>query len=35
MRVLESRPIFKWNHDVVRDWGADGLARKLGVERLN
>jgi hypothetical protein len=30
-----ARPLFKWNHDVVMDWGADGLARKLGVERLN
>ena len=30
-----ARPIFKWNHDVVMDWGADGLARRLGVERLN
>ena len=30
-----ARPLFKWNHDVVMDWGADGLARRLGVERLN
>jgi hypothetical protein len=30
-----ARPLFKWNHDVVMDWGADGLARKLGVERIN
>jgi hypothetical protein len=29
-----ARPLFKWNHDVVMNWGADGLARKLGVERL-
>ena len=29
-----ARPVFRWNHDVVMDWGADGLARKLGVERL-
>ena len=29
-----ARPVFKWNHDVVMDWGADGLARKLGVERV-
>ena len=29
-----ARPLFKWNHDVVMGWGADGLARKLGVERL-
>ena len=29
-----ARPLFKWNHDVVMDWGADGLARKLGIERV-
>ncbi|HEX8499356.1 MAG TPA: SRPBCC family protein [Pyrinomonadaceae bacterium] len=29
-----ARPVFRWNHDVVMNWGADGLARKLGVERL-
>jgi hypothetical protein len=29
-----ARPIFRWNHDVVMDWGADGLARRLGVKRL-
>ena len=29
-----ARPLFKWNHDVVMEWGAEGLARKLGVERL-
>jgi uncharacterized protein YndB with AHSA1/START domain len=30
-----ARPVFKWNHDVVMGWGAEGLAKKLGVERLN
>lgn len=30
-----ARPVFKWNHDVVMNWGAEGIARKLGVERLN
>jgi hypothetical protein len=30
-----ARPVFKWNHDVVMNWGAEGLARKLGVERLH
>jgi hypothetical protein len=29
-----ARPVFKWNHDVVMNWGAEGIARKLGVERL-
>ena len=29
-----ARPVFRWNHDVVMDWGADGLARRLGVKRL-
>jgi hypothetical protein len=29
-----ARPVFQWNHDVVMNWGAEGLARKLGVERL-
>ena len=29
-----ARPAFRWNHDVVMDWGADGLARRLGVKRL-
>jgi hypothetical protein len=23
-------PLFKWNHDVVMRWGAEGLARRLG-----
>ncbi|HKQ32652.1 MAG TPA: polyketide cyclase, partial [Thermodesulfobacteriota bacterium] len=26
-----ARPIFKWNHDVVMKWGAEGLARRLGA----
>jgi hypothetical protein len=30
-----ARPLFKWNHDVVMNWGAEGLARRLGVERLS
>jgi hypothetical protein len=24
-----ARPVFKWNHDVVMGWGAEGLAKKL------
>lgn len=30
-----ARPLFKWNHDVVMRWGAEGLARELGVELLD
>lgn len=26
-----ARPIFKWNHNVVMSWGAQGLAKRLGV----
>lgn len=26
-----ARPLFKWNHDVVMKWGAEGLARRLGT----
>ncbi|MDQ3817197.1 MAG: SRPBCC family protein [Acidobacteriota bacterium] len=29
-----ARPIFKWNHDVVMRWGAEGLARELGVDLI-
>ena len=29
-----ARPLFRWNHDVVMDWGAEGVARRLGVKRL-
>ncbi|HET7289452.1 MAG TPA: polyketide cyclase, partial [Thermodesulfobacteriota bacterium] len=24
-----ARPLFKWNHDIVMKWGAQGLARRL------
>ena len=24
-----ARPFFKWNHDVVMDWGREGLEKKL------
>ena len=27
-----ARPAFNWNHDVTMRWGAEGLARLLGVE---
>lgn len=30
-----ARPLFKWNHDVVMRWGAEGLARELGVELID
>ena len=29
-----ARPFFKWNHDVVMNWGAEGLAKQLGVTLL-
>jgi uncharacterized protein YndB with AHSA1/START domain len=27
-----ARPLFDWNHDVIMRWGAEGLARRLGVK---
>jgi len=27
-----ARPLFKWNHDVVMNWGAQSLAQRLGVQ---
>jgi hypothetical protein len=26
-----ARPIFSWNHNVVMGWGAEGLAKRLGL----
>lgn len=26
-----ARPVFKWNHDVIMAWGAEGLGKRLGV----
>jgi hypothetical protein len=26
-----ARPLFKWNHDVVMAWGAEGLRKRLGA----
>ena len=26
-----ARPVFKWNHNVVMNWGAQGLAKRLGA----
>lgn len=28
------KPAFKWNHDVVMRWGAEGLAKKLNAELI-
>ncbi len=30
-----AKPLFSWNHDVIMDWGAEGLARKLGCKRVS
>lgn len=27
-----ARPLFKWNHDVIMGWGAEGLAGRLGAD---
>jgi hypothetical protein len=27
-----ARPLFEWNHNVVMSWGAQGLAKRLGVK---
>lgn len=29
--AVVARPLFRWNHDVVMRWGAEGLSRRLGV----
>jgi Polyketide cyclase / dehydrase and lipid transport len=29
-----ARPIFAWNHDVVMNWGGEGLARRMGARLL-
>lgn len=29
-----ARPFFQWNHNVIMNWGGDGLAKKLGCRRL-
>jgi hypothetical protein len=26
-----AHPLFKWNHDVVMGWGAEGLRKRLGA----
>jgi hypothetical protein len=27
-----ARPLFKWNHDVVMGWGAEGLKKRLAAD---
>lgn len=29
-----ARPFFRWNHNVIMNWGGDGLAKKLDCRRL-
>jgi uncharacterized protein YndB with AHSA1/START domain len=29
-----AKPFFKWNHDVIMDWGGKGLAKRLGCKLL-
>lgn len=29
--AVVARPLFRWNHDVVMRWGAEGLSQRLGV----
>ena len=29
-----ARPFFRWNHDVIMNWGGEGLAKKLGCRLL-
>ena len=29
-----ARPFFKWNHDVIMNWGGEGLAKKLNCKLL-
>ena len=27
-----ARPVFEWNHDVIMQWGAEGLAKRLNCD---
>lgn len=29
-----ARPFFRWNHNVIMDWGGEGLAKKLNCKLL-
>ena len=30
-----ARPLFEWNHNVVMNWGAEGLEKRLGASVSN
>jgi hypothetical protein len=30
-----AKPVFEWNHNVIMDWGKQGLAKRLNCELLN
>jgi uncharacterized membrane protein len=30
-----AKPLFSWNHDVIMNWGAEGLASKLGGKKVS
>lgn len=36
MNILSpiARPAFKWNHDIIMDWGGKGLAKRLGCDLI-
>ena len=29
-----AKPFFAWNHDIIMDWGAHGLAKKIGAKNV-
>ena len=29
-----AKPFFKWNHDMIMNWGGEGLAKKLNCKLL-
>ena len=29
------KPAFSWNHDVIMNWGAEGIARKVGAKNIS
>ena len=30
-----AKPFFGWNHDVIMNWGAEGLAKKIGAKKID